>query len=148
MPEIYTAMPFSIAFTALAWHALLSVPVGRPAALVIAALGAWATLTSFMPVPFAPVLLAALLGLALWCLWRLRPRRRATDFLSDDGPGVALSSTAPLAGIALGASLTNAALAAGGVAAPAVPLAATALSALGVGLLAWSVFTAVRARPA
>jgi len=76
VPEIYTAMPFSIAFTALAWHALLSVPVGRPAALVIAALGAWATLTSFMPVPFAPVLLAALLGLALWCLWRLRPRRR------------------------------------------------------------------------
>lgn len=71
-----------------------------------------------------------------------------TDFLSDDGLGVALSSTAPLAGIALGASLTNAALAAGGVAAPAVPLAATALSALGVGLLAWSVFTAVRARPA
>lgn len=62
VPEIYTAMPFSIAFTALAWHALLSVLGGwwlLPALLRRGGVRAW--------------LVCAALG-AAWGLWSLDPR--------------------------------------------------------------------------
>lgn len=222
VPEVYTNLPFSLVWTALAWHALLTVcggwwllprvlrrggwrawvacagaglawamwsldpaleedvatlsgpsfvalscgvtvalaagyaiadrhrpepqalAPGRPLVLVAAALVAWATAVTFVPVPYAPVILVLLLGVAVWALRRLGSRGVAPDLPTLAHIGVPPSRLAPLAAFALCASVANGAASTTDVTVPALVVVFTVLSTTAVVAFATTIRLALR----
>lgn len=118
----------------------------RPLIPVGLALIAWATPVTFVPVPFAAPVLAALLALAGWALWR-QARAPGSDLIAHPGIGVPPRSTTPLAALALGAILTNLGLDAAGVSLPAVAGVFLVSTIAGFAALGQTIRRAARATP-
>lgn len=109
---------------------------GRPLIIVSAGLAVWATLAVFIPVPFAPPILAVLLGAAVWALRRLRRPAGARRLLAGAGIGAPPARLAPLLALAVSASGVNVALDAAGIEVPSLVVVVTLLTTAAVVALA------------
>jgi hypothetical protein len=126
----------------VASHALTP---GVPFVAVAIGLGAWATAATFVPAPYAPPILVALLGVAVWALRRMRDPGRPTDDAPPTGFGVPTRRLLPLSAFALTSSGTNVALVSADPSVPAVAIAFMLLVTTAVVVLVWTLRLAWRA---